>query len=189
MPEGTFPPYFLLVKNPPKTVFWQKLIKNSKKMQFWAQTEMWYARRVVHAILFAFQNFKKKKRFFKNRIWKIGFWKKLFDMLISKNGFSIFWQAKSMAWTTLRAYHISVWAQNGIFSLFFVTFCQKTVSGGYFGARKHPGHPKNILVLIKNHPGTRMLTKWNILVCLTTLQNRGNFVPKTMFLFILFCKK
>ena len=32
-------------------------------MPFWAQAEMWYARRVVHAILFAYQ----KNRFSKNR--------------------------------------------------------------------------------------------------------------------------
>ena len=45
---------------------------------------------------------------------------------------------------------------------------------GTHGARKHPIHPRNILVLIKNHPGTRMLTKWNILVCLTTLHGGGD---------------
>ena len=82
------------------------------------------------------------QRFFENRfLFNPGFFKiRAFSKSGSeKNGFLIFWQAKSMAWTTLRAYHISVWARNGIFSIFFISFCKKKVLGDFWQAKSMAG--------------------------------------------------
>ena len=63
-------------KTPPKPFFCKKLIENSPKMPFRAQTEMWYARRDVPAILFACQKSPKTvflQKLIKN-IEKMPFW-------------------------------------------------------------------------------------------------------------------
>ena len=49
--------------------------------------------------------------------------------------FWYFWTGKSMAWTSLRAYRISVWTQNGIFSISFDSFCQKPVFNHFSKAK------------------------------------------------------
>ena len=88
-----------------KTPFFGKNWKNNEKMPFWAQTEMWYARRDVPAILFACQ-----------KSPKTVFWQKL----IKNNEKMPFW-AQTEMWYARRVVHAILFACQNIKNLFFPT--------------------------------------------------------------------